>query len=355
MKCSLETRCKECRSWSKEFMLGDVKHQSSLVSKGRKPVTTSSPSEPVTAVTTAPVFSLPSLHVSEDQFREYVHSVLQNMLSQSDSVGTNPISTAPTAVPDLAPMSTGVAGGLRSVTPVEVPSTESSGVVLPTCQEDLPLLMCLCLPSVARSGDFSLGGSFSSGHSQSHGVLRGMDQLRVVDVAPSAIVTVASVLSPGSLCLSFLCFLFSFAFSSSSCLLFFFCRSFVQLGPSSSLSSFSFASSPSSFFSVSFCFCSFLSYLFLFFGFRSSSFPWFPSSSSSYLGPSPLFLFALWPFFFFVLPFPSLFPFVSFGGPYGLSDRLFFFFFSFFLLVFFFCLFLVELRCVSGFGFRFVS
>ena len=75
VKCSLETRCKECRSWSKEFMLGYVKHQRSLVSKGRKPVTTSSPSEPVTAVTTVSVVSLPSLPVSEDQFREYVHSV----------------------------------------------------------------------------------------------------------------------------------------------------------------------------------------------------------------------------------------------------------------------------------------
>ena len=74
VKCSLETKCKECCSWSKEFILGYVKHHRSLVSKGRKPVTTSSPSEPVTAVTTAPVVSLPSLPVSEDQFREYVHS-----------------------------------------------------------------------------------------------------------------------------------------------------------------------------------------------------------------------------------------------------------------------------------------
>ena len=137
-KCSLEDRCKECRSWSKDFMLGYVKHHLTLVSKGRKPVTTSSPSPPVTAVTTAAVVSRPSLPVSEDQFREYVHSLLQNMLNQSGSVGINPISTAPLAVPDSAPMSTGVAGSLRSDTPVEVPSTESPGVVLPTCQEDLP-------------------------------------------------------------------------------------------------------------------------------------------------------------------------------------------------------------------------
>ena len=29
MKCSLDTRCKECKAWSKEFMLGYVKHQRS--------------------------------------------------------------------------------------------------------------------------------------------------------------------------------------------------------------------------------------------------------------------------------------------------------------------------------------
>ena len=73
VKCSLENRSKDCCSWSKEFMFGYIKHQHTLVSKGRKPVTTSSPSPPVTAVTTAPVVSLPSLPVSEDQSREYVH------------------------------------------------------------------------------------------------------------------------------------------------------------------------------------------------------------------------------------------------------------------------------------------
>ena len=135
VKCSLETRCKECHSWSKEFMRGYVKHQRSLVSA------------PVTAVTTAPVVSLPSLPVSEDQFREYVHSMLTTMLSQSGCVGTNPISTAPPAVPNSAPMSTGVAGGLRSDTPIEVPSTESPGVVLPTYQEGpppSPKCVCMC-------------------------------------------------------------------------------------------------------------------------------------------------------------------------------------------------------------------
>ena len=77
VKCSLDTFCKECKSWSKDFMLGYVEHQRSLGSKGKKPATTSSPSPPVTAVTTAPIVSLPSLPVSEDCFRQLMHSVRQ--------------------------------------------------------------------------------------------------------------------------------------------------------------------------------------------------------------------------------------------------------------------------------------
>ena len=128
-------------------MLGYVKHQRSLVSKGKKPATTSSPSPPVTVVTTAPIVSLPSLSISEDCVRQLMHSMFQDML-QSGSLGINQPSTAPPAVPDSAPKITEATGGLRSVTPVEVPSTESPGVVLPTFQEDLPLpqyCVCVCV------------------------------------------------------------------------------------------------------------------------------------------------------------------------------------------------------------------
>ena len=83
--------------------------------------------------------SLPNMPVlTEDHLRQYVHSMLANLLSQPGNVGTNLPSTAPPAVPDSAPMSTGAAGGLGSVTPFEVPITESPGAVLPTTQEDLP-------------------------------------------------------------------------------------------------------------------------------------------------------------------------------------------------------------------------
>ena len=149
VKCSLDTRCMECKPWSKEFMLGFVKHQRSLVSKGKKPATTSSPSPPITAVTTAPIVTLPSLSFSEDRIRQLMHSMFQDFM-QSGSLGINQPSTAPPAVPDSAAKITEATGGLRSVTPVEAPSTESPGVVLPTIQVDIPPpppppILCLCV------------------------------------------------------------------------------------------------------------------------------------------------------------------------------------------------------------------
>ena len=83
VQCSVEVRCSECRTWSTDFMLGYVKHKRPLVSEGKKKSSSSS-LVPVTAVTTAPVISLPDLPVStDDQLRTYGHSVLANLLSQS--------------------------------------------------------------------------------------------------------------------------------------------------------------------------------------------------------------------------------------------------------------------------------
>ena len=54
-QCSVEIRCSECESWSVDFMLGYVKHQRSLVSKGgkSKSSSSSSPSTPLVVTTTA--------------------------------------------------------------------------------------------------------------------------------------------------------------------------------------------------------------------------------------------------------------------------------------------------------------
>ena len=79
-----------------------------------------------------------------------MHSVFHDFM-QSGSLGINQPSTAPPAVPDSATKTTEAAGGLSLVTPVEVPISESPGVVLLTTQEDspppthTPTCMCICM------------------------------------------------------------------------------------------------------------------------------------------------------------------------------------------------------------------
>ena len=138
-------------------MLGYVKHQRSLVSKVKKS-TPSSPSPPVTAVTTAPVVSLPSVTFSEDRIRQLMHLMFQDLMC-SARLGTIQTSTAPPAVPDSATKYTEATGGLRSVKPVEAPSTESPGVVLPVTQEDPPPphTVSVCVSYVARFGVSNVG------------------------------------------------------------------------------------------------------------------------------------------------------------------------------------------------------
>ena len=101
--------------------------------------------------------------------------------------------------------------------------------------------MSVCVPNLVRSGVVSVGDSLVTGHGHSLTSARGMDQLRVVGVAPSATVTVASALSPGSLLFPFSdsCFAFLSSASSSHSL------SLPDRGPSSS--SFRSAPPPSSF------------------------------------------------------------------------------------------------------------
>ena len=77
-QCSVDVKCSECNSWLLDFVLGYVRHQKSLVSKGKKE--SSSPSKPVAVTTAAPV-APPSLPAStEDQLRRYVHSFLADFM-----------------------------------------------------------------------------------------------------------------------------------------------------------------------------------------------------------------------------------------------------------------------------------
>ena len=204
MKCSLASRCKECKSWSKEFMLGYVKHQRSLVTKGKRIPPSPSPSPPVMVVTTTSLDPSPSELFSEDRLRQLMHSMLKDLMPAS--VGTNPSSTAPPAVPDSATKCTEATGGLQSVMPFEVPRMESPGVVLPTTQADLPpppFPLSVYVSCVASSGFSVLEGPIYSTVGITFAVSRGTDQLRVVDVAPSTVASVASALSPGSLLFPF--------------------------------------------------------------------------------------------------------------------------------------------------------
>ena len=149
IKCSLATRSKECKAWSKDFMLGYVKHQRTLVSKARRAPLSSSPSPPVTAVTTASLVSPPSETFSEDRLRQLMYSMFQDLMSAS--VGTRLIPLLQLLRQCLIrPLSVQrLPGGLESVTPSEAPSIEFPGVALPTTQVDLPppppYCVCVCV------------------------------------------------------------------------------------------------------------------------------------------------------------------------------------------------------------------
>ena len=86
---------------------------------------------------------------SESQLKTLVQSFLTDFFSQSGQIGTNPLISAPPAVPNSVSLLCEAAGGLSTVT-----LTESPGEVLPMTQVDLP-------PPVISVQDVSLvrGGS----------------------------------------------------------------------------------------------------------------------------------------------------------------------------------------------------
>ena len=67
-----------------------------------------------------------------------MHSFLSDFLSQSGQIGTNPLFSAPPAVPNSASLLREVARALSADSPMGVPLTESSGKVLPMTQVDVP-------------------------------------------------------------------------------------------------------------------------------------------------------------------------------------------------------------------------
>ena len=97
--CSVDVRCSECSSWSTESMAENLRHRSSLVSKGKKkqvPTPPPPPSMPPSAVPSvsaqSPAPSLLSV-ANDSKHKEYVQSVLASMLKQPGSqvnLGSNP-------------------------------------------------------------------------------------------------------------------------------------------------------------------------------------------------------------------------------------------------------------------------
>ena len=147
--CSVDTRCRECSSWSTDEMLEYLKHIKSLVSKGKKRsnvamLTSASPSvlPSVTPVSVSAIkvassaSSLPSL-ASEEGLKTFVHSVLASFLSQpSSSLGTNPFLPAPSAeVPDVSRSRS--AGGSEGNNLMKGRPVAPSGMVPPPIEEDV--------------------------------------------------------------------------------------------------------------------------------------------------------------------------------------------------------------------------
>ena len=107
---------------------------------------------------------------SESQLKTLVQSFLTDLFSQSGQIGTNPLLSAPPAVPNSVSLLREAAGGLSAVTPSKAPLTESPGEVLPMMQVSLV------------RGLVSSGGSPYPGHG--HNVRHDMtDQLRVGGVS----------------------------------------------------------------------------------------------------------------------------------------------------------------------------
>ena len=125
MVCGLHARiCKTSTFFG--FKRGKNKSSSS---------SSSSPLKPLVVTSTAPL-ALPS--GTEVQLKTLVQSFLTDFFSQSGQIGTNPLLSAPPAVPNSVSLLREAAGGLSTVTPSEALLTESPGEALPMTQEDLP-------------------------------------------------------------------------------------------------------------------------------------------------------------------------------------------------------------------------
>ena len=101
-----------------------------------KPLPPSS-TPPVVAVTATSPSPTP-ISDSDERLKSLMHSFLSDFFSQSPQLGTNPLLSAPPAVPHSSSLLRVATGGVGAVTPFEAPPTETPGKVLPMTQVDHP-------------------------------------------------------------------------------------------------------------------------------------------------------------------------------------------------------------------------
>ena len=166
--CSLDLHCVECTAWSTDEMAEYLRHRKSLVSKGMKKSlvstpSSSSPSVPSSATpnvaSSSPSPALSSI-ADDENIKQYVQSVLANMLSHQSSqasLGFNPFLSAPLEVPDIPPP--GSTGGRGSESLKRGRFASPSGVVPPAEEDVLPPINVSVQSSVASWGVDSLHGS----------------------------------------------------------------------------------------------------------------------------------------------------------------------------------------------------
>ena len=119
---SVDVRCSECEKWSVYFMLGYMKHQHTLVSKGGKSKSSSSSfslTPPVVTTTTTPPPPPPPVLSSDTDvhLKSLMQSFLTDFFAQFPQLGTNPLLSAPLAVPNSVSLLREAAGGIGAVTP----------------------------------------------------------------------------------------------------------------------------------------------------------------------------------------------------------------------------------------------
>ena len=113
VSCSVETWCSECKDWSVDAMQDHLKYQRSLARKSssRKPAVTDASGSQL-AVPFSPLGSSPQLALTVSDSSQLKDAVLAVLQSLKGGLGINiHSSTAPSMVPDSAPLVGGATWG----------------------------------------------------------------------------------------------------------------------------------------------------------------------------------------------------------------------------------------------------